>query len=242
MNLLFVHGAWHGSWCWQENFIPYFEKHGFKCHSFNLPLHNTSGKIKGINSLRIKDYVDALDTEIKKIEGEIILIAHSMGGLIVQKYLEKHGCHKVVLLAPVPHTGVLATTLRFLKKTYSYPALLGFNLYYLVNNEKKSTWAFFSESMPFEKRNKYANKLCSESYFAFLDMLFPNIKLKFHKETPTLILAAEKDNIFSVKEEENTAKFYHADFEVIPNIAHDMMLDIGYENVLNKIHKWLTKE
>ena len=27
--LLFVHGAWHGAWCW-ENFLSYFAEHGYE--------------------------------------------------------------------------------------------------------------------------------------------------------------------------------------------------------------------
>ncbi|MBI5715520.1 MAG: alpha/beta hydrolase, partial [Chloroflexi bacterium] len=27
--LLFVHGAWHGAWCWAEYFLPYFAQHGY---------------------------------------------------------------------------------------------------------------------------------------------------------------------------------------------------------------------
>jgi hypothetical protein len=26
--LLFVHGAWHGAWCWEEKFLPYFADRG----------------------------------------------------------------------------------------------------------------------------------------------------------------------------------------------------------------------
>ena len=42
----------------------------------------------------------------------ITLIGHSMGGLVVQKYLERHAAPLGILLASVPPTGVLATTLR----------------------------------------------------------------------------------------------------------------------------------
>jgi hypothetical protein len=35
--IVFVHGMCHGSWCWEEQFIPYFEKQGYNCIKFNLP-------------------------------------------------------------------------------------------------------------------------------------------------------------------------------------------------------------
>ena len=26
--VLFVHGMFHGAWCWDEHFLPYFAQHG----------------------------------------------------------------------------------------------------------------------------------------------------------------------------------------------------------------------
>ncbi len=34
--LLFVHGAWHGAWCW-ENFLPYFAQHGYQTQAEIFP-------------------------------------------------------------------------------------------------------------------------------------------------------------------------------------------------------------
>ena len=26
--ILFLHGAWHGAWCWEDYFLPYFAQKG----------------------------------------------------------------------------------------------------------------------------------------------------------------------------------------------------------------------
>ena len=31
--ILFVHGAWHGAWCW-ENFLPYFAETATRARAF----------------------------------------------------------------------------------------------------------------------------------------------------------------------------------------------------------------
>jgi pimeloyl-ACP methyl ester carboxylesterase len=31
--ILFVHGAWHGAWCWEENFLPYFAGKGYSTNA-----------------------------------------------------------------------------------------------------------------------------------------------------------------------------------------------------------------
>lgn len=240
-TLLFVHGAWHGAWCWEKYFVPYFEKQGYACHTFNLPMHDTPGPKSNINSLSLGDYVQALKQEVHKLDSQPIIIGHSMGGLITQKYLEKDSCKMAILLASVPPTGVLKTTFRFLKKSYAYPSLLLFNLYGLVNSKEKSKHAFFSDNLPDDELQEYTKNMCAESYRVFLNMLVPNIRLNYHQQIPMLVLGAEKDTIFSVEENKSTAKKYKADLEIIPNIAHDMMLDVGREIVMERIHRFIQR-
>jgi pimeloyl-ACP methyl ester carboxylesterase len=39
--ILFVHGAWHGAWCW-ENFLPYFADRGYGAYAVSLRGHGAS--------------------------------------------------------------------------------------------------------------------------------------------------------------------------------------------------------
>lgn len=239
--ILFVHGAWHGAWCWEKYFFKLFEDSGYECYAFDLPKHDKPGKIKGINSLSINDYVNALKVEVKKLGKLPIIIGHSMGGIILQKYLETESCAKAVLMASVPPQGVLRTTFNFLKKSYAYPSLLTMNLYRLVNSKDKAGWAFFSEDLPKSELEEYTNKLCSESYRVFIEMLFPNVKVKHHTEIPMLVIGAENDNIFTVDENKSTARKFGAELIILNDIAHDMMLDPNHKKAAKTIIDWLEK-
>jgi len=240
-TIVFVHGAWHGKWCWDKYFRAAFTEGGYHVVTFDLPAHDTNGKIKGINKYSIGDYVKALETEVAQLDSEPIIIGHSMGGLIVQKYLEKNTCKKVVLMASVPPYGIIKTTLRFLKKAHTYPALLGLNLYGLVNSLEKSREAFFSKELSNEDLEEYTNKLCSESLKAFLQMMLPRIKYNYHHKIPILVIGAKDDKIFLEAEVKATAKKYKADLIMFDNIGHDMMLDVHHERVSNEIINWLEK-
>ena len=33
--LIFIHGAWHGAWCW-ERFLDYFAARGYPCYAVDL--------------------------------------------------------------------------------------------------------------------------------------------------------------------------------------------------------------
>ena len=46
--LLFVHGMWHGAWCWDEFFLPYFADAGYHATALSLRGHaGSEGKITG---------------------------------------------------------------------------------------------------------------------------------------------------------------------------------------------------
>jgi len=240
--IIFVHGAWHGKWCWDKYFAPTFSNRGYAVITFDLPGHDRSGKIQGINKYSIGDYVKALEKEVNKLDTSPIIVGHSMGGFIVQKYLEQNTCKAAILIAPVPHYGAIKTSLRFLRKPYAYPALFGFNLYALVNSLEKSSEAFFSKGLSTEDLTEYTDQLCSESYLAFLNMLFPRIKLNHQLKIPMLVLAAKNDAIILENEVRSTANKYNADFKVIDHIAHDMMLDINQEIVSEEIINWIERK
>lgn len=239
-SILFLHGAWHGQWCWEKYYMDYFASQGYDTYAFNLRMHDKPGKVKGINKVSIHDYVTDLEKAVAKIDGDPIILAHSMGGLVLQKYLEKQSCKKAILMTPVPPSGVLRITLKLLfTKLYALPSMLSLNLYGIVNSRTKAIWSFLSENADQDIVDYCNQNLCSESYLAFLNMLYPNIKVNFHTKIPMLVIGAENDNIFTVNENKKTAEKYNADLVILPDTAHDMMLDYNYKESADTIINWI---
>jgi pimeloyl-ACP methyl ester carboxylesterase len=56
--LLFVHGAYHAAWCWDENFLDYFADKGFRALAVSLRGHGQSTRCKPLRSCSIADYVE----------------------------------------------------------------------------------------------------------------------------------------------------------------------------------------
>ncbi len=110
--LLFVHGACHAAWCWDVHFLDYFVQHGFATHAVSLREHGKSEGHGKLRWTRIADYVEDVATTARQLPSPPVLIAHSMGGFIIQKYLEDHTTPAAVLLASVPPTGALPAILR----------------------------------------------------------------------------------------------------------------------------------
>src|ERR1039457_4121859 len=104
--LLFVHGAWHGAWCWDEHYLDYFAQKGFEAHAVSLRGHGLSDGHKSLKWARIADYVSDVAIAARQLPSAPVVIGHSMGGFVVQKYLETHFAPAAVLLASAPTRGM----------------------------------------------------------------------------------------------------------------------------------------
>lgn len=238
--LLFVHGAWHGAWCWNEHFLSYFAEHGYGSHALSLRGHGDSEIDKSLRVARIRDYVKDVEAVASELRTSPIVIAHSMGGFVTQVYLEDHPAAGAVLLASVPVNGVLGTSLRIAAR---HPAAflkanLTWDLYPIVATPTLTREAFFSDDLPDETVASYYRQVQSESYLAYLDMLF--IRPKPDKiSLPMLVMGAENDTIFTQAEVKATATAYGTEAVLVPDVAHDMMLDTKWQTVADRILAWL---
>ncbi len=98
--LLFVHGSCHAAWCFEENFLPYFAAQGFSAHAVSLRGHGANVEEKKLNRVSISDYVDDVFRAAKRLPKTPVVIGHSLGGLVVEKFLEKYSAKAGILLAP----------------------------------------------------------------------------------------------------------------------------------------------
>lgn len=238
--LLFVHGAWHGAWCWDEHFLPYFARRGYACHALSLRGHGASEGRNHLRWTRITDYAADVAEVAAQLPKPPVLIGHSMGGLVVQKYLETHSAPAAVLLASVPPGGVLPVTLRIARQhtTIFLKANLTLSLYPIVGTPGLAREAFFSTEA---LAQTYFPRLQDESYLAFLDMLGLNLARPARVKTPLLVLGAANDMIFSVAEVRATARAHTTQAEIFPDMAHDMMLESGWQSVADRILAWLKE-
>lgn len=241
--ILFVHGAWHGAWCWNEFFLPYFAEQGYASYALSLQGHGASDIKSKLNSLRITDYVNDVDQVVSGLPTPPVLVGHSMGGLIVQKYLEKHPAPAAVLLASLPVCGLFGSAIRmFMHHPMLFlKANLTMDLHPFVSTAELAREAFFSDDIDAESLNRYFSQMQDESYFAFLDMVLLNLPHPEKINTPLLVLGAANDRVFLPKEVESTARAYNAQLKIMDNMAHNMMLEHGWQSVADFILEWLRE-
>ena len=242
--LLFVHGAWHGAWCWTEHFLPYFSAKGYACYALNLRGHGRSSMKGSVRFARIADYVADVEQVAAQMPAPPVLVGHSMGGFITQKYLERHHAPAGVLLASPPPGGLLSTALRSARQDFGsfLQVNLQMNLYREVDTPEKTRRVLFSSDMPDDQVQEYFRKLGHDSYRAYLDMVLFSLPDPKRIQTPLLVLGAADDHNFSPAQIEATAHAYHAPYELFPSMAHDMMLEKGWESVAARIATWLGEK
>jgi pimeloyl-ACP methyl ester carboxylesterase len=167
-----------------------------------------------------------------------------MGGLVAQKYLESHPARAAVLLAPVPPRGALGATLRYARRhpLQFLKANLTLSLYPLIETPELTHDVFFSPTMPTTLVQSYFSRMQDESYLAFLDMLLFNLPRPERIKVPLLVMGAENDMLFPHNDVNATARAYQTQAVIFPNMAHDMMLESGWQAVADRILEWLDEQ
>jgi pimeloyl-ACP methyl ester carboxylesterase len=94
-SLLLVHGAWHGSWCW-DHVRPALEKAGFVTHTIDLPSHGGDTAVLG----GLHDDAAVVRSALAGLPDELVVVAHSYGGAVVGEALAgRSNIRQVVYLA-----------------------------------------------------------------------------------------------------------------------------------------------
>lgn len=228
--IVFVHGMCHGAWCWEEHFIPYFEKLGYNCIAINLPGHETPGSNQRI-SYALNEYVQALHQAVAKLDHPPIIIGHSMGGMILQRFLKTGSCKKAVLMSSVPPTGALFASLRVIfKHLGTLPYLFTGDL---IGVFRKYPLLMFNDP---KIADRFSPFMCAESFLAFLGLVVP---ISHKITTPLLVIGGSQDQLITVKEFAQTANRYAAKHEIIEGGSHDLMLDEDFEKTAKVILEWI---
>jgi len=242
--ILFVHGMWHAAWCWSEYFLPFFARQGYSSYALSLRGHGGSEGRKHLRWASLDDYVSDLVRVVGQFEKPPILIGHSMGGMVVQKYLESRPAAAAVLLASVPPAGVLASTARMFLR---HPVLvtragLTLDMAVIIKTPELMREAFFSLDIPEKVLLKYHSLMQAESFRVYLDMLVFNLPKPRPLSLPLLVLGAQDDRMVSTGEVEVTARSYGVQAEIFSGMAHDMMLESGWKKVAERILDWLGRQ
>jgi pimeloyl-ACP methyl ester carboxylesterase len=241
--LLFIHGTLHTAACWDVHFLDYFAEHGYVAHAVNLRGHGKSEGWEKLRWTRIADFVEDVANAVHQLPSPPILIGHSMGGFIVQKYLEDHDAPAAVLLSSPSPAGLLPTAIRTARQQpWVFAKVnLTMSLLPLIATPQLVGEAFFSHDLPEEQLLEYWKQTQEDSFMAFLDMVALDLPKPEQVKTPLLILGAARDNMIGPREVEATARAYNTQAVIVPDVAHNSMLEQRWQGVAERILIWLNE-
>lgn len=240
--LLFVHGAWHGAWCWDEHFLDYFADRGFRAVAVSMRGHGNSPAPKAFRRCSGADYIADVRSVADALPTRPVPIGHSLGGYVVQKYLETATAPAGVLLAALSVRGLNNLMLRLMKQ---HPWLMtkgmitGKSLE-IVGHPRRTRERFFSAQTPEDDVARCVARLREESQRIMFDVAFLSPPRPDRVSTPLLVLGAEDDNCFTVDTMRELARSYGTEAEIFPGMGHDMMLEPGWAAVADRIEAWLA--
>ncbi|MCV6637799.1 alpha/beta hydrolase [Candidatus Albibeggiatoa sp. nov. NOAA] len=244
--LLFVHGAFSGAWCWDEYFLPYFAKQGYPAYAVSLRGHGESEGKAQLSLTTLADFVSDVEQVTKEFDQPPILIGHSMGGMVVQKYIEAHPSTAAILMNTVPPSGL---SMSMFYMAMSSPFLLiqlgliqGASPAF-ASPEMIKQALFSNDDVSDDILQKFLSHWHGEAQLAVAEMLHWKLTPSKTPTVPMLVLGAGKDVFFPQSNTCLTAHHYHADWHTFQNLAHAMMLEKDWQSVADYILDWLkTKQ
>jgi pimeloyl-ACP methyl ester carboxylesterase len=239
-SLLFVHGACLGAWCWEDHFLPYFARCGYHALALDLRGHGRSGGRDRLQEFSLEDFVGDVAQVASRLPKPPVVVGHSMGGLIAQRFAASHPASALILLAPSPVGGmrrlgwallrahlwrfILANVFRDMSKLYP--------------DSRRVRSFMFSPKTDEATVTRCRERLQPESWRACLAMN-PPISPPLSIRCPILVLGGQQDGTVTEEAILETGRAYAAPTRIFPETGHNVMLDATWEQVADAMAKWI---
>jgi pimeloyl-ACP methyl ester carboxylesterase len=213
---------------------------GYRAVAVSLRGHGTSPTTKPLQLVSIADYIDDLRSVADDLGGGPALIGHSLGGYVIQRYLEDRPAPAAVLVGSLPPRGVLGAAVRVWRrrpqmtvKSFNDPTLVKF-----LSSAALAREYLFCADTPEAIVQSCWERAGPESIRAAMrDPMFRRVKTQ-RVTTPILVLGGMHDGFVSIGAVRATARAYRTEPEFFP-MGHNMMLEPGWADVAERIHAWL---
>jgi pimeloyl-ACP methyl ester carboxylesterase len=242
-TLLFVHGMWHGAWCW-EKWQELFAIWGWDSVSFSLPGHAGSETKRPIRWCTLGYYTDFLIREIERMDEKPVIVGHSLGTALTQRYLKEVGdLPAAVMLAPWLAHSMLSLVGRYFKHDFAggIASFLRLIATPAIRTPERAASIFLSKNSTCSPEELHS-KLGPESILLPLQHCRPFWKPNTNTKTPMLWITAGQDKLIPADESKKSAEEYGAKFMMCSGASHDLMMESDQALVAAQINDWLIAE
>lgn len=248
-TIVFIHGMFQNDKSW-EKWITFFEQRGYNCIAEPWPYHEGEPAAlrqnipDGLGDLRLKTVIDKFAGIASRHEN-VILIGHSVGGLIVQLLINKGIGIAGVPINSVAPNRMLAFDWSFFKNAVSITNPLQGDDPYIMTAE--GFHKNFANAMTEEGSNEeYEKTAMHDSRNILRDCLTEDGHVDLDKpHAPLLFIAGDIDEIIPPELNEKNSKAYKheesiSDFKAFTNRGHYICGQPDWEEVAAYIDNWLN--
>ncbi|MEV7994838.1 alpha/beta fold hydrolase [Streptomyces sp. NPDC086077] len=234
--IVFIHGGSHGSWLW-DNWTRHFAGLGRHCYAFSWFNHTGSKALptEEFVNRSMLDATEELDIVVRYAGEAPVLIAHSMGAAVAQKYAEDHAVQAQVLLAPVPCTESKGEAIQVpVDLSAPFPPM---------PFETAVDWFFTGCSE--DDARRYHALMPAESPRAVWEAAQRGAAIQLDRTRisgPMLMVAGGQDIVSPAELVRQHAAHFGADYLYLPDRAHSLILEPRWLDVANRIDSWLARE
>lgn len=248
LPVVMVHGAFCGGWVF-DGWQALFAARGFAVHAPSLRHHEPGADLAALGRTGLCDYASDLGALVERIGAPPVLIGHSLGGLLAQMLAARARVRALVLLAPSPPWGVIASTgFEFLSAQALY--FEGAFWRKPIAPMRRIAAEHALEFVPEHACAAILDRLVPESGQAMFEVLHWMFDL--HRASrvdarkvacPILCLAGASDRINPPETVRRIARRYdgRARYEELPGHGHWLPGEPGWEKIANGALEWLLR-
>jgi len=243
-SLLFVHSAGHGSWMW-KNFLCYFAERNYDCWAINLRGHYLSDPVSDWAAVGAKEYLDDIDQAVKNIGNNIVLIGHSMSGMLILKYGESKTLKGLIVSQSGPPKSILQKRGIEIKRTMPKGGsrlLTEKSILPLQDREMVQAMLFDKDNVDEDAINCVLKHMGEESLRAGVEIM--NMDVDPAKiSAPIYVLGFDSSKLgIQVSMDVNKVlaeEFNARDYKVIEPGGHDYMLEKNWQDFARQFEAWI---
>jgi pimeloyl-ACP methyl ester carboxylesterase len=241
--LLFIHGASVGAWMMQP-FLTFFNQQGFDAYALSLRGHGQSDGLDQIDQFGLSDYVEDLNQTISQFQEKPILIGHSMGGAVVQAYLNEYHdvLSHVILLSSATANGIEKQSPlgMFYQDKLSFMRLLRKSQTPLTFEALLSK-VLFSDRVNEDIVLYIRGQLSKESNQMSTQLLKPFIQDYARIKTKVMVFGSKVDQAIPKESTLQTAKAFQVNALWMPDVCHFLTYDPNFEKAAHFIYTHIDK-
>lgn len=234
--LLLLHGAACGAWVWSEGFASRLAAAG---HAVFAPEFNrgTADRPAGLAG-----FLADARAALAALQRPVVLVGHSLGGLVAQRLLDAPHAAGLALLAPAPPEGLAWANWRL--------AMADPPLWRAVARMTETDGpadgalrrALFGPGLPEAVALHHLARLRPESRTALLEAQAPQpVAPAWGLGRPAVVFGGRRDPLVPPDAVVRTAAWHAAPFALLDGMGHAMMLDLGWEGLADRLTYWLEE-